>query len=79
MRLSFHQRNPADPDLPRSSSDCAGDPPLSGPEALLPLSLATFRFIVAAVYGWWVLFRERASKPHGRPGFPGVKPSPLPA
>jgi O-antigen/teichoic acid export membrane protein len=39
-------------------------------EALLPLSVATFGFIVAAVYGWLVLFRERASKPNRETWFP---------
>jgi O-antigen/teichoic acid export membrane protein len=31
--------------------------------ALLPLSIAAIGFVIAAVYGWSVLFRERASKP----------------
>ena len=31
--------------------------------ALLPLTIAALGFVLAAVYGWWVLFRERASKP----------------
>src|SRR3954465_7625513 len=38
--------------------------------ALLLLWIATFGFIVAAAYGWWVLFRERASKPHRETWFP---------
>jgi hypothetical protein len=34
--------------------------------ALLPLSISMLGFVLAAVYGWWVLFRERATKPvHG--------------
>jgi O-antigen/teichoic acid export membrane protein len=39
-------------------------------EALLPLSVATFGFLVAAVFGWWKLFRERASKPNRESWFP---------
>ena len=38
--------------------------------ALLPLSVATLGFLVAAVFGWWLLFRERASKPHRETWFP---------
>ena len=35
-------------------------------EAWLPLSISMLGFVLAAVYGWWVLFRERATKPvHG--------------
>jgi O-antigen/teichoic acid export membrane protein len=34
--------------------------------AWLPLSISMLGFVLAAVYGWWVLFRERATKPvHG--------------
>jgi O-antigen/teichoic acid export membrane protein len=39
-------------------------------EAVLPLSVAAFGFVVAAMYGWWVLFRERASKPNRESWFP---------
>jgi O-antigen/teichoic acid export membrane protein len=39
-------------------------------ETLLPLTIATFGFVVAAVYGWWVLFRERGSKPQRETWFP---------
>jgi O-antigen/teichoic acid export membrane protein len=35
----------------------------SSRSALLPLAIAALGFVLAAVYGWWVLFRERASKP----------------
>jgi O-antigen/teichoic acid export membrane protein len=31
-------------------------------EAWLPLFICTVGFIVAAIFGWWVLFRERATK-----------------
>jgi O-antigen/teichoic acid export membrane protein len=31
-------------------------------EAWLPLVICTAGFIVAAIFGWWVLFRERATK-----------------
>ena len=31
--------------------------------AFLPLSIAAIGFVIASVYGWSVLFRERASKP----------------
>jgi O-antigen/teichoic acid export membrane protein len=41
-----------------------------GREALLPLSVAAAGFLTAAVYGWWTLFRERASKPHRETWFP---------
>jgi O-antigen/teichoic acid export membrane protein len=39
-------------------------------EALLPLSVAAAGFLIAAVYGWWTLFRERASKPYRETWFP---------
>jgi O-antigen/teichoic acid export membrane protein len=35
----------------------------SSHSALLPLAIAAVGFVLAAVYGWSVLFRERASKP----------------
>lgn len=31
--------------------------------ALLPLAISTLGFVLPALIGWWVLFRERASKP----------------
>jgi O-antigen/teichoic acid export membrane protein len=31
-------------------------------QAWLPLFICTLGFIVAAIFGWWVLFRERAAK-----------------
>jgi O-antigen/teichoic acid export membrane protein len=39
-------------------------------EAGLPLSIAALGFLVAAGYGWWVLFRERSSKPNREGWFP---------
>jgi O-antigen/teichoic acid export membrane protein len=39
-------------------------------QAWLPLSISMLGFVLAAVYGWWVLFRERASKPAGDSWFP---------
>jgi O-antigen/teichoic acid export membrane protein len=39
-------------------------------EAWLPLTISALGFVVAAVYGWWVLFRERPSKPHRESWFP---------
>jgi O-antigen/teichoic acid export membrane protein len=33
-----------------------------GQQAWLPLFICTLGFIVAAIFGWWVLFRERAIK-----------------
>jgi O-antigen/teichoic acid export membrane protein len=39
-------------------------------EAWLPLVIATLGFVVAAIYGWTVLFRERASKPARESWFP---------
>jgi O-antigen/teichoic acid export membrane protein len=38
--------------------------------ALLPLSIAALGFAIAAAYGWGVLFRERATKPHRESWFP---------
>jgi O-antigen/teichoic acid export membrane protein len=38
--------------------------------AWLPLSIAALGFVVAAAYGWWVLFRERATKPDRESWFP---------
>ena len=35
-----------------------------GTDAWLPLLIATVGFIAAGLYGWWILFRERAGKPH---------------
>jgi O-antigen/teichoic acid export membrane protein len=39
-------------------------------EAWLPLVIAALGFVLAAVYGWSVLFRERASKPARETWFP---------
>jgi O-antigen/teichoic acid export membrane protein len=39
-------------------------------EAWLPLLISTIGFVVAAVYGWWILFRERPSKLGGESWFP---------
>lgn len=39
-------------------------------QASLPLSIATLGFVVAAVYGWGVLFRERPHKPNRESWFP---------
>jgi O-antigen/teichoic acid export membrane protein len=36
----------------------------------IPLAICALGFIVAAVYGWWVLFRERPMKPPGDTSFP---------
>jgi O-antigen/teichoic acid export membrane protein len=36
----------------------------------LPLSISMLGFVLAAVYGWWVLFRERATKPVRGSWFP---------
>jgi len=38
--------------------------------AWLPLSISMLGFVLAAVYGWWVLFRERATKPVRGSWFP---------
>jgi O-antigen/teichoic acid export membrane protein len=38
--------------------------------ALLPLVITALGFLLAAAYGWWRLFRERASKPAREHGFP---------
>ncbi|HEY3013062.1 MAG TPA: hypothetical protein VGJ36_09965 [Gemmatimonadales bacterium] len=35
---------------------------LNDREAWLPLVISALGFVLAAVYGWWVLFRERAAK-----------------
>jgi O-antigen/teichoic acid export membrane protein len=39
-------------------------------EAWLPLLISTLGFVVAAVYGWSVLFRERTAKQYGESWFP---------
>jgi O-antigen/teichoic acid export membrane protein len=39
-------------------------------EAWLPLLVATVGFVLAALYGWGMLFRERAIKPAGERWFP---------
>jgi O-antigen/teichoic acid export membrane protein len=36
----------------------------------LPLTICALGFVVAAVYGWLALFRERPTKPHGETSFP---------
>ena len=38
--------------------------------AWLPLSISMLGFVLAALYGWWVLFRERATKPIRGSWFP---------
>ena len=38
-------------------------------EAQLPLVIESFGFVLAGVIGWWMLFGERASKPHRETGF----------
>ena len=39
-------------------------------EAQLPLAISALGFVLAGVLGWWVLFRERAAKPHREISFP---------
>lgn len=39
-------------------------------EARLPLAISALGFVLAGVIGWWILFRERAAKPHRETGFP---------
>jgi len=39
-------------------------------EARLPLAISALGFVLAGVIGWWVLFRERASKPYRETWFP---------
>jgi len=39
-------------------------------EAWLPLLISAVGFVLAAVYGWWVLFREREAKPGRETWFP---------
>jgi O-antigen/teichoic acid export membrane protein len=41
-----------------------------GRVASLPLAIATLGFGIAALYGWWILFRERHSKPAHEIWFP---------
>ncbi len=36
----------------------------------LPLAICTVGFVMAAVFGWWMLFRERSRKPVGESSFP---------
>jgi O-antigen/teichoic acid export membrane protein len=38
--------------------------------AWLPLLIATVGFVLAAVYGWWLLIRERRNKPNRERWFP---------
>jgi O-antigen/teichoic acid export membrane protein len=38
--------------------------------AWLPLTISALGFVLAAAYGWGVLFRERATKPHRESWFP---------
>ena len=39
-------------------------------EAQLPLAISALGFVLAGVIGWWILFRERSSKPHRESQFP---------
>jgi O-antigen/teichoic acid export membrane protein len=39
-------------------------------KASLPLLISALGFVVSGIIGWWILFRERASKPHRGNGFP---------
>lgn len=39
-------------------------------QAWLPLSISMLGFVLAAAYGWWVLFRERSTKPAQGNWFP---------
>ena len=39
-------------------------------EAQLPLAISALGFVLAGAIGWWVLFRERAAKPHRGASFP---------
>ena len=39
-------------------------------DARLPLVISAVGFVLAGVIGWWVLFRERAAKPHRETWFP---------
>ena len=39
-------------------------------DARLPLVISALGFVLAGVVGWWVLFRERAVKPHRETWFP---------
>ena len=39
-------------------------------EARLPLIISSVGFVLSGVVGWWILFRERASKPHHGTWFP---------
>jgi O-antigen/teichoic acid export membrane protein len=39
-------------------------------KALVPLLISAVGFVLAAVYGWWVLFRERDAKPRRETWFP---------
>ncbi len=36
----------------------------------IPLAICTLGFLIAAIFGWWMLFRERTSKPAGESSFP---------
>jgi O-antigen/teichoic acid export membrane protein len=36
----------------------------------LPLTVCALGFVLAAAFGWWVLFRERVTKPAGENSFP---------
>ena len=39
-------------------------------EARLPLVISALGFVLSGIIGWWILFRERASKPHQSTWFP---------
>lgn len=39
-------------------------------EAQIALIISTLGFVLAGVTGWWILFRERAAKPHRETWFP---------
>ncbi len=39
-------------------------------DAQLPLFISALGFVLAGVVGWWILFRERGSKPHRDTQFP---------
>ncbi len=39
-------------------------------EARLPLVISALGFVLSGIVGWWILFQERASKPHQGTWFP---------
>jgi O-antigen/teichoic acid export membrane protein len=39
-------------------------------DARFPLSISALGFVLAGIIGWWILFRERALKPHHENWFP---------